>query len=405
VPTHTQRHAELAGRLAELAVRVGANVQPGQLVGITTYTGKEYLAREIARVAYQAGAKYVDVVTFDQWTKRQRIAHAAEDTLDYVPPWIGKRLLWLSEEHAARITLSGPQAPKALDGLDPARTGRDILPYVKEVNPVVNARTTNWTIVPAPTPAWAEVVFPDLEPQAAYDNLWEQIAHVCRIDEPDPVAAWKEREIALHGAAERLNWRRFDAIRLHGPGTDLTVGLFPSSRWHAAGFETVDGVHHLPNVPTEETFTTPDPARVNGYATATMPLELYGSMIEGLRVEFEDGKAVKIDADRGAEALRAAASRDEGGSRLGELALVDGQGRIGPLGTVFYDTLLDENAASHIALGSSYDLAVEDEADKPRANRSGIHVDFMIGSLEIDVDGIDADGTVVPLLRAGVWQI
>ena len=223
-------------------------------------------------------------------------------------------------------------------------------------------------------------MYPDLPAEEAYERLWEAVVHICRLDEDDPVAAWEERMETLRVASGRLTERRFDRIHLHGPGTDLTVGLFPSSRWLAAGQETVDGIHHNPNVPSEEVFTTPDPSRVDGYVTATMPLELHGSVISGIRVEFEGGRAVKIDAEQGAGALRAAAAKDDGGSRLGEVALVDGHGRIGPLGTVFFDTLIDENAASHIALGNAYERGVEDEAEIARVNRSGIHVDFMIGS-------------------------
>jgi aminopeptidase len=280
-----------------------------------------------------------------------------------------------------------------------------MLPWLPEVGPVVNARTTNWTIVPAPTAPWAVKVYPGLEPEEALDRLWEAIVHVCRLETPDPGAAWDERDATLKANAARLTERRFDAIHLHGPGTDLTVGLLPSSIWLAGGAETVDGIGHHPNLPTEETFTTPDPERVDGHVTATMPLELYGSTISGLQVEFEGGRAVRIDADAGADVLRAAAARDEGASRLGELALVDGEGRIGPLGTVFFDTLLDENAASHIAIGHAYDRGVGDEADAARINHSSIHVDFMIGSPELDVDGLTDGGAVVPLLRGGRWQI
>ena len=183
------------------------------------------------------------------------------------------------------------------------------------------------------------------------------------------------------------------------------MGLFPSSVWHAADFTTVDGLRHFPNIPSEEMFTTPDPQRVDGHVTATRPLEVYGALIDGIRVEFEAGRAVKIDADRGADTLRSLAEKDDGASRLGELALVDGEGRIGPMQTVFYDTLLDENAASHIALGSGYDLGVDDEGDRRRINKSRIHVDFMIGSPELDVDGLTRDGATVPLLRAGAWQV
>jgi aminopeptidase len=392
-------------RLAELAVGFGANVQPGQVVGVTSYVGKEGLTREVARAAYQRGARWVDVLYFDNWLKRERVAHAPESSLDFVPEWLLDRLRWLSDEHAARITLSGPHAPTALEGLDPTRAGRDLLPYLPLVGEVVNARTTNWSICPAPTPAWAEAVYPDLGPDEAYGKLWESVVHICRLDADDPVAAWEVRMDVLRGAAARLTERRFDRIHLHGPGTDLTVGLFPSSHWQAADFETVDGLRHYPNVPSEELFTTPDPVRADGVATATFPLELYGSVISGLRVEFADGRAVKIDADQGADALRAAAAKDEGASRLGELALVDGDGRIGSLQTVFFDTLIDENAASHIALGNGYAIGVDDDEERKRVNASQIHVDFMIGSLELEVDGVTAAGERVPLLRGGAWQV
>ena len=390
--------------LAELAV-FAANVQPGQLVGVTSYIGKEDLTRRIVRNAYARGASFVDVLYFDHWVKRERIAQAPEETLDYIPPWMTERLRYFSDEHAARITLSGPHAPRAFDGLDPARAGRDLLPYLPETGKIVNSLTTNWAILPAPTLPWAESVYPDLDPDAAFEKLWEEVAHVCRLDEDDPKAAWEDRSAALKANAHRITERRFDAVRLHGPGTDLTVGLLPSSAWHAADFRTVDDVKHFPNIPTEEIFTTPDPARVDGYATATMPLELYGSVISGIRVEFSGGRAVKIDADDGADALRSAASSDDGASRLGEVALVDGQGRIGPLGTVFLDTLIDENAASHIALGNAYELPVEDAKDLKRINASRVHIDFMIGSPEVAVDGITADGETVPVLRSGAWQI
>jgi len=391
-------------KLAELAV-FGANVQPGQLVAVTSFIGKEALTRKVARAAYERGAKYVDVLYFDQWIKRERIALAEEESLDYIPPWMSQRLLYLSDEHAARVSLSGPHAPRALDGLDPARAGRDLLPYVPETGDVVNRMTTSWCIVPAPTHSWAEIVYPELGREESYEALWEAVAHICRLDADDPAEAWTRRCATLKENADRLTQRRFDALRLHGPGTDLTIGLLPSAHWAAGDLVTVDGRRHSPNLPTEEVFTTPDPERVDGHVTATMPLELSGSVISGIQVAFEGGRALKIDADHGAEALRSVASRDDGASRLGEIALVDDQGRIGPLGTVFLDTLIDENAATHIALGDGYDHPVEDPADKARINKSAVHVDFMIGSPQLEVDGITHDGAVVPVLRGGAWQI
>ena len=390
-------------RLADLLVGFGANVQNGQIVGVTAYLGMEEGVRAVARSAYEHGAKWVDVFWWDHLVKRERLLHADPDTLDFVPPWIGQRMEWLSSEHAARVTLSGTTAN--VDGVDPARLGRDILPYVAEVPRIVNAQTTNWTAGPYPNPAWAERVHPELAPAAALERLWDEIVHILRLDADDPAAAWRERMQVIVASADRMTERRFDAIHLHGPGTELTVGLMPSSKWLGADFQTVDGLVHYPNLPTEEIFTTPDPARVDGHVSATMPLELYGSHMEGIRIEFEGGRAVKADADVGADALRATIAKDDGAARLGELALVDKEGRIGPLQTVFYDTLIDENAASHLALGNAYTFPVEDEADRERANRSDVHVDFMIGSNEVDVDGITRDGDRVPVLRGGSWQL
>ncbi len=391
-------------RLAELLVGFGANLQPGQLLGVTAYLDMQELAREIVRAGYRRGARYVDVFWWDHHVKRARAELADEATLDYVPPWIGDRFRWLGDEHAARIGLTGASA-KVFDGIDPARLGRDLLPYVGEIPVLVNERTTNWCAGPCPNAGWAQRVYPDLDPAEALEKLWDDIVWICRLDTDDPTGAWRERMTAIVASAERLTERRFDAIHFKGPGTDLTVGLLPSSTWLGADFTTVDGTTHYPNIPTEEVFTTPDPERVDGHVSATMPLEMYGSFISGIRLEFEGGRPTKIDADVGADGLRAAMARDDGASRLGEVALVDREGRIGPLETVFYQTLLDENAASHIALGNAYTFPLEDEADQARANRSGIHVDFMIGSNEVDVDGISADGGRVPVLRGGSWQL
>jgi len=396
---------EATHRLAELAVGFGANVQPGQVVAVTSSTGKEDLTRAVVRSAYAHGARYVDVVIFDPYVKRERIALAPDDSLDFVPPWQIDRLEWLSAERAARITLDGPAAPEALDGLDPGRAGRDLSPYLPNSGDVVNRRTTNWCLVPSPTPGWAQLVYPDLAPEAALEQLWQTIVHICRLETDDPEGAWLARFDTLIRVATRLTERRFDAIRFHGEGTDLRVGLFPSSRWNAADFERVDGLRHFPNLPSEEMFTTPDPTRADGYVTTTMPKELYGSILEGVRLEFEEGRVVRIEAERGADALRSVVAKDEGAGRLGEVALVDGEGRIGALQTVFFDTLLDENAASHIALGNGYRFMIDDETERDRANLSKVHVDLMIGSPALHVDGITAAGESVPLLRNGAWQL
>jgi aminopeptidase len=392
-------------RLADLAVAVGANVQPGQIVAVGAEHGQHELARAIAESAYKRGALFVDVQYFDPYVKRARIAYAEAETLGYVPPWYGQRALALGEQRAARISLAGPTATGLLDDLDPERAGRDQLPFVKEVLDVINAGMTNWTVVPCPSEPWAVLVRPDLPPEEALDRLWEDVAHVCRLDEPDPVAAWKERADALSAAAERVNTREFDALHFEGPGTDLTVGLLPSSRFHAARDETADGIVHMANLPTEEVYATPDPERADGHVRSTKPLVLAGgTIVRGLKVRFEGGRAVEIDAEQGAGVLRGRAAFDEGASRLGEVALVDREGRIGRLGTIFYDTLLDENAASHIALGDGGEEGLSEE-DKLRRNRSSIHIDFMIGGNDVAVTGITRDGGRVPVLRDGSWQI
>ena len=393
-------------RLAELTVAFGANVQEDQIVHVTAELAHRELVRAIAESAYRRGARFVDVFYFDPLVKRARLEHALEDTLDFVPSWYGERMLALGEQRAARVFITGPSAPGVLDDLDPARAGRDVLPRLKETSKIVDERTTNWTIVPFPTPSWAQQVHPEVGADAAVERLWGELVHVCRLDEEDPVAAWRDRTSATGSAAQRLNALRFDALHFEGPGTDLTIGLLPSSTWANAQFTTIDGIPHLANVPTEEVFTSPDPERADGFVTSTKPLVFSdGSLVSGLRVRFENGRAVTIDADEGAANLRTRTAKDDGGTRLGEVALVDREGRIGPLGTVFYDTLLDENAASPIALGSAFAFSVDDQSDRERLNVSGVHYDFMIGGDDVDVTGVTRAGERVPVLRGGAWQV
>src|SRR5919109_924608 len=355
-------------RLADLIVNFGANVQKGQILDVASSLGKEELTRAIVASAYRRGAKFVDVQYWDPHLKRARVEHAADEFLDFVPPWYGERALELGRERGATISLTGPTEPHLYDDLDPERLGRDVFPRVKEYTTVVNERTVNWCVAPCPTAKWAKLAHPDLEPEQAFEKLWVQIIHACRLDEDDPEAAWQERNNTLKRVAERLTERRFDALHFSGNGTDLTIGLLPTSRWIGGGEETVDGIPHMANLPTEEVFTAPDPERVDGLVRATKPLYTQGRIINGLTVRFER------------------------------------EGRIGPLDTVFFDTLLDENAASHIALGSAYDAAAGQE-DRPRLNRSSIHIDFMVGAADVDVTGIARDGGRVPVLRDSSWQV
>ena len=396
---------QLTSALAELTVRFGANLQPGQILAIGSEPGKEELTRAIADAAYVNGARFVDLFVFDYHLKRSRALHADPSTLDFVPPWYGQRMRALGELRCALVSMTGPVEPHLLDDVPPERIGKDILPRIRESVEVVNNRTANWTVVPSPTRGWARLVYPDLDPEAALHKLWEDVAYVTRLDAANPITAWTERMDRLEAIAGKLDAMDIDRLVFQGPGTDLSVGVFPSSRWLCARLSTVDGIIHAPNLPTEEVFTTPDPKRVEGTVTSTKPLFVSGSMINGLRVRFEGGRAVQIDADAGGEVLRTMSEHDEGAARLGEIALVDRESRIGRLGTVFFDTLLDENAASHIALGQALDFAIDDPADRERTNSSELHTDFMIGSDDVAVTGVLRDGTEVPLLRGGAWQL
>lgn len=398
---------ELLERYADLIVSVGANVQPDQVVAVEALPEAQPLVHAIARRAYAKGARYVDVQYFDGSVKRIRAQTAREETLAWVPPWLGRRMEMLGELDAARCVLVPLVPPGLLDGVDPARAGLDRLPTVEETFKMIDDRSIAWTLSPYPALAWAQLVYPELDGEAAVESLWTDIAHVCRLDEPDPAQAWHDRIEQIFQVASRLDALELDALHFEGPGTDLTVGLLPSSRFAKEGgsSQTRTGVRHVPNIPTEEVYTTPDPRRTEGVVSSTKPLDVAGSLLTGLRIRFEGGRAVEIDADANADALRGRCAIDEGASRLGEVALVDRESRIGQLGRTFYTTLLDENAASHLALGDAYSSPIADDADLPEINASAVHIDFMIGSDDVSVTGTTRAGKNVPLLRGGSWQI
>jgi aminopeptidase len=397
---------ELLDRYAQLIAGYGANIQPGQQVLVIASPAAAPLVRAVAAACYDRGAIFVDPWWFDPYVKRIRAEHADPETLEFAPPWYGRRILALSEVHGSRISISPNTPPGLLDGIDPAIAGRDQMPSLKEHFPVINAKTTNWLVVPWAVPEWARVVHPGVDDDEAIRRLDEQLVYVLRLDEPDAVVAWTERIGELHDIATRLDAAGLDALQFEGPGTDLTVGLLPTSQFakDSPGTTTVDGINHNPNLPTEEIFTSPDPLRVDGVVTATKPLDVSGTLVTGLRVRFEGGRAVSIEADEGADALRARCAKDENASRLGEVALVDGQGRVGRTNTVFFNTLLDENAASHLAFGNAYRSTVG-PADYDRINASAIHLDFMVGGDEVSVTGVTREGARVPVLRGGVWQL
>ena len=395
-------------RLAELSVH-GANVQPGQVMLLSAELGQEELARAIAAAAYDRGAKYVDVNYFDPYAKRARIEHADPDTLDFVPSWYGDRAIAHAEGRGARVTLAGLTAPNLLDDLDNALVGRDRLPYLKEIPKIVGERSTNWCIVPCPHPAWAKLVHPELSEADAYEKLWAELEHVLRLDEPDPSEAWESRMAVLSDSARRLSEHHFDAIELRGPGTELTVGLFRTHRWWAADFQTVDGLRHFPNLPTEEVFTTPDFRRTEGTIRATRPFIASGVVIQDAALRFENGRVVEATASSGQESLVEQLSFDDGASALGELALVAGS-LIGSRNFLFHHILFDENAASHIAYGMGYTSAVEGadrlankELGPAGINDSAVHQDFNVGGEGIDIDAVLHDGALVPIISGDTW--
>ena len=403
--TPTSPEPALLERYADLVVGFGANVQRGQIVELRSKLGCEAVTRALAAACYRRGARFVDVSYFDPHVRRARIEHADPDTLEFVPSWHRQRVLGYGEQRCARIVPNSATPPGLSDGLDPERAARERWPFIPEYNTLIDENTTNWCGCPGPSLDWAAIVYPDLGAAEALAALWNDVFHVCRVDEPDPQAAWRRRLEVLARAEARLNELRLDALHFAGPGTDLTLGLLPSSRWMSGITETVDGIPFMANLPTEEVFTAPDPARADGVVRSTKPLQLRGgALLRDLRVRFEDGRAAEIEAEGDAEILRRMCASDEGASRLGEVALVDDESRIGALDRVFYTTLLDENAASHVALGDAY-LETVGEADRARANESTIHVDFMLGGDGVDVTGVTRDGERVPVLRGGRWQL
>jgi len=399
-------HADAASRereqrYAELAVRVGANVQPGQLVDVIARVEHAAVARAVTREAYKAGAAYVDVLYTDQHIRRALIQHAADEMLSWTPPWLLNRAKQVGDERAAVVALTGEAEPDLLADLPGERVGKArMLEIAEESNRQINEQLNNWTVVGVPNEGWARQMFgePDV------DRLWTAVEYTVRLDEDDPVAAWRDHVDRIGGRAQALNALQIDAIHFSGPGTDLRVGLLPQSRWQGVESHTAQGIPYVANMPTEEVFTTPDLRRTEGTVRSTRPLALYGRIVKGLEVRFEQGRIVDVRAEEGSEVIVGQLETDETAGYLGEVALVDGTSRIGKTGLTFFDTLFDENATCHVAYGSAYAEAVEGGVIEG-VNVSTVHTDFMVGGPDVDVDAVLRDGSTVPLLRNDVWQL
>jgi aminopeptidase len=399
-------------RLAEVAVTVGLGIVPGQELVMTATLDAVPLARLITAQAYKAGASLVSTLLTDEELTLLRFKYGADASFDAAPSWLYEGMAQAFRKGSARLAITGND-PSLLSQQDPEKVSRMNRATSKAYRPaleLIARHEINWTIVACATPAWAAAVFPNLSRDEGLARLWEAIFAASRADQPDPVAAWKKHDADLHTRAERLNEKRYSALHFRGPGTDLRVGLADDHLWLGGGTTAINGQYCIPNMPTEEVFTTPHKDRVEGRVTSTKPLSHQGTMIDDISVRFEAGRIVEAHAARGEQVLRRMIETDEGARRLGEVSLVPHSSPIASSGLLFMNTLFDENAACHIALGQAYstclkngDSLTPEQLASRGANESLIHVDWMIGSNQIDVDGISAEGDSMPVMRAGEW--
>jgi aminopeptidase len=405
----------------ELTVKVALNLQPGQrlvIVGPLANGGTSLdaapLVRHIAESAYRAGARLVETIWGDEGLLLARVRHAPRGSFGEFSAWLPQALVQHAESGDAVLSIYAND-PDLLKDAAPDLVGtlqQTVAHAVRPFRELISRNQTNWAVVAAAHPAWAARVFPDLPADRQVARLWDTIARLCRLDRPDPVAAWEAHLAALIARSDYLNLKHYAALRYSGGGTDLTIGLPDGHSWVTGRSVTRSGVPFTANLPTEEVFTIPHKDRVDGIVRSTKPLSHGGTMIEGFTLHFAGGRVVKVAAERGEPVLRQLVETDEGAGRLGELALVPHSSPISQSGLLFYNTLFDENAASHVALGSAYKFTLtggdsmdDEEFERAGGNRSAIHVDFMIGSADLDVDGVGSDGTAEPLMRRGEWAV
>jgi aminopeptidase len=405
-------HEQKLDCLAEVAIRVGLGLAPGQELVMTATLDTLPLVRRITEQAYKAGASLVTTLLTDEESTLLRYKYGSNEGFDHAAAWLYDGMAAAFKSGAARLAITGNN-PSLLSKEDPEKVGRANRAVSKAYRPALEFITRhdiNWTIVAAATPAWAAAVFPDLSGDEAVTKLWDAIFAASRADQPDPVAAWKAHDANLHKRSSLLNEKRYSALHFKGPGTDLRVGLADDHLWLGGGTTAGNGQYCIANMPTEEVFTTPHKDKTEGTVTSTKPLSHQGTMIEGIQVVFKDGKVVEAKATKGEAVLQRMIEIDEGARKLGEVALVPHNSPIAQSGLLFSNTLFDENAACHIALGQAYSTCLKNgdklspaELAKLGANESLIHVDWMIGSAEISVDGITVSGTSEPLIRKGEW--
>ena len=398
--------------LAEVAVNVGLGLKPGQELVMTASIDSLPLARRITEHAYRAGASLVTTLYADDESALLRYRYATDASFDRAAAWLYEGMAAAFKSGAARLAIAGAN-PALLSSEDPDKVGRANRAVSKAYRPALELITRheiNWTIVASATPAWAAAMYPNDAPDVALAKLWGDIFATTRINTADPVRVWKAHDAELHKRADFLNAKRYAALHYRGPGTDFRLGLADDHLWLGGGTTAGNGNYCIPNMPTEEVFSAPHKDRADGTVTATKPLSHQGTMIEGIQVRFEKGRIVEARATRGQEVLQKLIDTDDGARQLGEVALVPHSSPIAASGLVFLNTLFDENAASHIALGQAYSSCVRDgdkltpnELAAKGANDSLIHVDWMIGSAQLDIDGITASGAAEPLMRQGEW--